>query len=91
VWGYVDGRDVAVSCRLSLTAPESAVKGSPSLIIAAADTVMNRPSVEVLHEIFPGVALTSDIGEYETLLSIGRARDVIGYEPAHSWRDHISG
>jgi len=24
------------------------------------------------------------------LLAIDRAREVIGYEPRHSWRDHIS-
>jgi hypothetical protein len=59
------------------------------LIIAAADTVMNRPSVGLMTEVFPGVPLTRDIGEYETLLAITRARETIGYEPHHSWRDHI--
>ena len=89
LWGYVDGRDVATACRLSLTAPSEALAGSPGLIIAAADTVMNRPSAALLGEIFPGVPLTRDIGEFETLLAIDRAREVIGYEPRHSWRDHI--
>jgi nucleoside-diphosphate-sugar epimerase len=90
LWGYVDVRDVAASCRLALTAPSAAVTGSPGLIIAAADTVMNRPSAGLLAEVFPGVPLTREIGEYETLLAIDRARQVIGYEPRHSWRDHIS-
>jgi nucleoside-diphosphate-sugar epimerase len=90
LWGYVDGRDVAAACRLSLTAPSASFEGSPGLIIAAGDTVMNRPSVEVLREVFPNVPLTRDIGEYETLLAIDRARDAIGYVPQHSWRDHIA-
>jgi nucleoside-diphosphate-sugar epimerase len=90
LWGYVDGRDVALSCRLSLTAPSEAVAESPSLIIAAADTVMNRPSATLFREVFPGVPLTRDMGEFETLLAIERARELIGYEPRHSWRDHIS-
>ena len=89
LWGYVDGRDVATACRLSLTAPSEALAGSPGLIIAAADTVMNRPSAALLAEVFPRVPLTRDIGEFETLLAIDRAREVIGYEPRHSWRDHI--
>ena len=89
LWGYVDGRDVATACRLSLTAPSEALVGSPGLIIAAADTVMNRPSAELMREVFPGVPLTRDLGKYETLLAIDRAREVIGYEPAHSWRDHV--
>lgn len=89
LWGYVDGRDVAAACRLSLTAPYESIAGSPSLIIAAADTVMNRPSAALFGEVFPGVPLTRDVGEFETLLAIERARDVIGYIPRHSWRDHI--
>jgi hypothetical protein len=52
------------------------------LIIAAADTVMNRPSAALFGEVFPGVPFTRDIGEFETLLDIDRAREVIGYEPA---------
>jgi nucleoside-diphosphate-sugar epimerase len=89
LWGYVDVRDVATACRQALTAPSEAVAGSLGLIIAAADTVMNRPSVGLMTEVFPGVPLTRDIGEYETLLAINRARETIGYEPHHSWRDHI--
>jgi nucleoside-diphosphate-sugar epimerase len=90
LWGYVDGRDVAAACRLSLTAPPDALSESPGLIIAARDTVMNRPSAALFREVFPGVPLTRDIGEYETLLSIDRARELIGYEPRHSWRDLVS-
>ena len=89
LWGYVDERDVAVACRLALGVPAEAVAGSPSFIIAAADTVMNRPSVELLREVFPDVRLTGEIGEYGTLLSIDRARQILGFDPGHSWRDHV--
>jgi len=27
------------------------------------------------------------LGEHETLLSIDKARRLLGYEPKHSWRD----
>jgi len=89
LWGYVDGRDVAAACRLSLTAPAESLAGSPALIIAAADTVMNRPSAALMAEVFPEVSLTRDIGEFESLLAIERAREVVDYQPRHSWRDHI--
>jgi nucleoside-diphosphate-sugar epimerase len=85
-WGYVDVRDVAAACRLGLQAE---VTGSQNVIIAAADTVMNRPSRGLLAEVFPGVPLTREIAEFATLLSIDRAKQVIGYEPGHSWRDEI--
>ena len=80
---------MAASCRLALEAPADAVTGNPAFIIAAADTVMNRPSAELLAEVFPGVPLTRDVGEFGTLLAIDRARQVLGFEPAHSWRDHV--
>ena len=89
LWGYIDERDVAASCRLALEAPADAVKGNPAFIIAAADTVMDRPSAELLAEVFPGVLLTRDPGEFGTLLAIDRARQVLGFKPAHSWRDHV--
>jgi nucleoside-diphosphate-sugar epimerase len=90
LWGYVDERDVALSCRLALEADEPAVAGSPSFIIAAADTMMNRPSADLIASVFPGVALTGPVGGFGTLLSIDRARKVLGYEPGHSWRNHVT-
>jgi nucleoside-diphosphate-sugar epimerase len=90
LWGYIDQRDVAQSCRLALEADASKVTGSPAFIIAAADTVMNRPSAELLAQVYPGVKLTRDVGEFGTLLAIDRAREVLGFAPAHSWRDHVT-
>jgi UDP-glucose 4-epimerase len=90
LWGYIDQRDVALSCRLALEADAGTVTGSPAFIIAAADTVMNRPSAELLAEVFPGVRLTRDVGEFGTLLAIDRAREVLGFEPEHSWRHHVT-
>ena len=90
LWGYIDQRDVALSCRLALEADAGTVQGNPAFIIAAADTVMNRPSAELLAEVFPGVRLTRDVGESGTLLAIDRAREVLGFHPEYSWRDHVT-
>jgi hypothetical protein len=65
------------------------VTGSQNVIIAAADTVMNRPSRDLLAEVFPSVPLNREIAEFGTLLAVDRAKQVIGYEPGHSWRDEI--
>jgi nucleoside-diphosphate-sugar epimerase len=86
LWGYVDVRDVAAACRLALDAP---VEGSTNLIIAAADTIMDRPSADLLHEVFPKVETTREITGFETLLAIDRARETLGFAPQHSWRDHV--
>jgi nucleoside-diphosphate-sugar epimerase len=83
LWGYVDARDVAQSCRLAL---RSDAGGAEAFIVAAADTVMNRPSAELMADVYPGVEIRGELGEFETLLSIGKARRLLGYEPAWSWR-----
>jgi nucleoside-diphosphate-sugar epimerase len=87
LWGYVDVRDVAAACRLGL---EADVTGSQNVIIAAADTVMNRPTREALAEVFPDVPLTREIGEFDTLLAIDGAKQLLGYQPRYSWRDQIA-
>jgi nucleoside-diphosphate-sugar epimerase len=87
LWGYIDERDAATACRLAL---EADISGSASFIIAAADTVMTRPSAELMREVFPGVPLTKDVQGTDTLLSIERARRALGFAPQHSWRHHLS-
>jgi nucleoside-diphosphate-sugar epimerase len=87
LWGYIDERDAAQACRLGL---EIDLTGTDRFIIAAADTVMTRPSAELMAEVFPGVPLTRALGEHETLLCIDHARERLGYEPRHSWRDHVA-
>jgi len=86
LWGYVDARDVAQSCRLGL---EAAINGAEVFIIAAADTVMKRPNRELMAEVFPGVPLREGTEDFETLLSIEKARRLLGYAPRFSWRDHV--
>lgn len=87
LWGYVDARDVAQSCRLGL---EADISGAEHFIIAAADTVMTRPNRDLMAEVFPTVELRREVGDFETLLSIDKARQMLGYAPAYSWRDHVS-
>ncbi len=87
LWGYVDCRDVALACRLGL---EAETTGAEVCIIAADDTVMPRPSADLMTEVFPSVPLTRPVEGRETLLSIDRARRVLGYEPEHRWADHVA-
>ena len=51
---------------------------------------MNRPSADLLAEVFPGVPLTHDVGEFDTLLAIDQARQTLNFTPSHSWRDYVS-
>jgi nucleoside-diphosphate-sugar epimerase len=84
LWGYIDARDGTQAIRKAL---ETRDPGFETFIIAAADTVMSRSSAELAAEVFPGVEVTKELGEHETMLSIDKARRLLGYEPEHSWRD----
>jgi nucleoside-diphosphate-sugar epimerase len=88
LWGYIDARDGAQAVRRAL---EHDATGADVFIIANADTVMARPNDELLAEVFPDVPLARPVGPNETLLSIDKARRVLGYDPQHSWRSEPTG
>ncbi len=84
LWGYIDARDGAQATRLAV---EADLPGFHALVIANADTVMERPSADLLAEVYPGVPLRRPVSGTETLLAIDKARRLLGYAPRHSWRD----
>jgi nucleoside-diphosphate-sugar epimerase len=84
LWGYIDARDGAQAVRKALDYQEPGVE---IFIIANADTVMSRSSASLAAAVYPDVPVTRELGEHETLLSIDKARRLLGYEPQHSWRD----
>ncbi len=86
LWGYIDARDGAQAVRLGL---EHTDPGAEVFVIANADTVMSRSSADLMAEVYPDVEVRKELDEHETLLSIDKARRLLGYEPQHSWRDHV--
>ncbi|MBD7957535.1 NAD(P)-dependent oxidoreductase [Microbacterium sp. Sa4CUA7] len=86
LWGYIDGRDGGQAV---LRALEAAPAGFDRFIIAAADTVMSRPAAELVAEVFPDVPVRGELSPHGTLLSIDKARRLLGYDPQHSWRDEV--
>ena len=86
LWGYIDARDGATATRLAL---ESDLTGFEAFVIASPDTVMSRPNAELVAEQFPSVEVRGDLGEHDTMLSIAKARRVLGFDPRHSWRDEV--
>ena len=83
IWSYIDARDGAQAIRKAL---EASLRGAHIFIIANADTVLTRSNAEVLSEFCPSVPLKRTFAPNETLLSIEKARRVLGYEPQYSWR-----
>jgi len=46
-------------------------------------------NADLIAEVFPGVEVRGEPGAHETLLSIDKARRVLGFDPKHSWHDHV--
>lgn len=84
LWGYIDARDCAQAVRKSLHVD---LVGADHFIIANADSVMTRPSADLMAEVFPDVPLRGTVEGTQTLLSIEKAKRILGYAPEHSWRD----
>src|SRR5262249_13643312 len=83
LWGYFDSRDTADACGLAL---ESSITGAEVMTIAAPDTIMRQPNTELIAAAFPGCTLKPGTGAHDTLISIARARKLIGYDPKWTWR-----
>jgi len=85
LWSYIDARDGALAVQRAL---ESDLTGFEAFIVASPDSVMSTPSADLLARYFPDVPLKRPVSGTETLLSIDKARRLLGYDPTHTWRDH---
>ncbi|EWT02502.1 UDP-glucose 4-epimerase [Intrasporangium oryzae NRRL B-24470] len=86
LWGYIDVRDAAASCRNAL---EADTTGSVNVIIANDDTIVSDESAVLMARFFPDVEVRGELIGHQTLLSNQRAKDLIGYRPQHGWRRPI--
>lgn len=83
-WGYVDIRDAAAACRLGV---EADGLGFEAFVIAAADTLSETPTEELLARYAPEVERREPIPGIASAFSTAKARRLLGYEPRHSWRN----
>jgi len=83
LWAYVDARDVALSCRLAL---ESAQTGFDAFYIAAPDTLMREPTLELVNRYFPGVEqIAADFSGCKSPLDCRHAEQSLGFKAQYTW------
>jgi nucleoside-diphosphate-sugar epimerase len=82
LWAYIDVRDAAQATRLAL---ESDIKGAEVFVIANEDGVMETPNDALLDAVYPSVPRKRSFGPHDTLLSIEKAKRVLGYQPKYGW------
>ena len=85
-WSYIDARDLGQIVDRAI-----AKDGLGFQIFNAAndETSSNLPTRELIDRFYPGAPLKRDIGEFESLLSNRKTREVLGFREEHSWRDYV--
>jgi len=85
-WSYIDARDLGQIVDLGIRKD-----GLGFQIFNAAnnDASSDLPTAELLRRYFPNVPVKGELGEYETLLSNRKTREVLGFQEAHNWRRYV--
>lgn len=87
IWNYIDVRDAASACRLSM---EANGLGCIALNIIADETCMDVKSRDLMATVFPEVKdFREAFDGFEGLMSNKKAKKLLGWQPVHTWRDNI--
>ena len=85
-FNYVDARDLGQIVDLCIEKDGLGFQ----VFNACNDTnVANIPAAALASTYFPGVPITRELGEYESLMTNAKIRDVLGFKEAHDWRAYV--
>ena len=84
IFAYIDARDLGQMVALCL---ETDGLGYQVFNVADADMSVGITTGEVREQFYADVPLKREMGEHETFYVIDKAREMLGFEPKHSWRD----
>jgi nucleoside-diphosphate-sugar epimerase len=88
LWPYVDVRDAATSCRLAL---EASLTGHEAVFIAAEENRFDADTTAMLSEFAPQVKVSTPLEGSASVISIEKAKRLLGFKPQFSWRQLRSG
>ena len=90
---YVDVNDVAEATYLALTKPE--LSGFHAFLLAADDTTSATPTAELVTKLLPDISWRTPQDDwlaenpYRALIDCRVAKELLGWQPKVSWRDHV--
>lgn len=84
LFSYIHAWDAASIARRAV---EADFEGHERFWAVAADTTAEVENDELVAEYYPDAEIRRDLGSHESLISIDKARELLGWEPEHSWRD----
>lgn len=87
MFAYIDARDLGqlVQCCLATDG-----LGYQVFNVANADMSVAATTHEIKDRFYADVEVRREMGRDETFYAIDKARDLLGYEPRHSWRDALA-
>lgn len=80
---WIDARDGALAVQLAL---EQARPGFEVYHVAHPRSGIAAASRDAAEHWFPGVPVADDLGEYESLFSVRKIQQRLGFAPVHDWR-----
>ena len=83
-WSYVDVRDVVSMVEAAL---ETDHGGHETYLAVAAENYLGRPTAETIEAVFGDLPAECDLEGEESAFSTAKAREELGWEPVHSWRE----
>jgi nucleoside-diphosphate-sugar epimerase len=84
LWSYIDARDCAAAFRLAIEAEFSAHE---VFCIAAPNTRMAIPSMDLIKMYFPETILKKDFNGYESLENSSKAERILGFKAQFLWNE----
>jgi nucleoside-diphosphate-sugar epimerase len=85
-WSYIDARDLGQIVKLAV---EKDGLGYQVFNSANDTTSSDLPTAELLRRFYPNVPVKGTLGEFETLLSNRKIREVLGFKEEHNWRAYV--
>ena len=84
-YSYIDARDLAVAFRLAVVRP---LPGATVMFVVADDSTIAEPLCELYPRIKPSIGgKASKLTGSRAAYANARARELLGWNPAYSWRN----
>lgn len=87
LWSYIDARDAAQATRRAI---EADLSGHHPFFIAAPNTFMKMPTVDLMRDFYPDTPLRSGLNGNESLLNSRRAEELLGFRAAYTWETYVT-
>lgn len=86
-WSYIDARDAAAACLLAI---EADIDGHAICNLSHDLSRYREPTAKLIARHLPGTKVRDGFPSHFGGLDNTRARDILGFEAKHHWRDYIT-